>query len=211
MKGLEKALDIIEAKIGKRKDFVVQDVLDYFDDEDIVEIFPVVEKKGDEIKEVPSLLELEHYGITGERTEEHGFLEFDYYPGDTFEGQKLSGHCLLIKQNYLRRKYGAEYEKYCEENSGLRHIYGFIDVQAIMVSTVNGEHITWYDTTAIYPPFEEATILKAMWIYKKRSSETDIYEMIIDTENYIEGELRQWRDRWEKRAIELFCNDNNQQ
>ncbi len=74
MKGLEKALDIIEAKIGKRKDFVVQDVLDYFDDEDIVEILPVVEKKGDDIKEVPSLLELEHYGITGERTEEHGYI-----------------------------------------------------------------------------------------------------------------------------------------
>ena len=204
MKGLEKALDIIEAKIGKRKDFVVQDVLDYFDDEDIVEILPVVEKKGDDIKEVPSLLELEHYGITGERTEEHGFLEFDYYPGDTFEGQKLSGHCLLIKQNYLRRKYGAEYEKYCEENSGLRHIYGFIDVQAITVSTADGEHITWFDTTATYPPFAEAIILKAMWIYKRINGEIDPMEE--DEDYYFEGELSQWHDYYEKDAITLFCN-----
>ncbi len=197
MKGLEKVLDIIEAKIGKRKDFVVQDVLDYFNDEGIVEI--------------PTFEELEHYGITGEWTEESRCLEDNFYPGLIYEGKMLGGHCLLLKQEYLMKKYGDEYKKYCEENAGLRYETGFIDVQAMTISTVNGEHITWYDTTAIYPPFEEATILKAMWIYKKRSSETDIYEMIIDTENYIEGELRQWRDRWEKRAIELFCNDNNQQ
>ena len=191
MKGLEKVLDIIEAKIGKRKDFVVQDVLNYFNDDGIVEI--------------PTYEELEHYGITGEWTEKKGYLEDNYYPGSIpFNGYELKGHCLLIKQEYLRKKYGAEYEKYCEENEKLRHIYGFIDVQAITVSTADGEHITWFDTTATYPPFAEAIILKAMWIYKRINGEIDPMEE--DEDYYFEGELSQWHDYYENDAITLFCN-----
>lgn len=127
--GLELVLDKIESRIGKRDDFTVDDVLNYF-----------LQEEG--IIEMP-LDELEHYSRTGDRINIAGEFEYsDNRPGGKFKQKYIIyDKSMLLSKEYLFRKYGEQYKDECNRIREKHKYLEWVEAGGIVIATLDKIHI----------------------------------------------------------------------
>ena len=147
--GLELVLDKIESRIGKRGDFLVEDVMNYFlQDEGVIEM---------------PLNELEHYAIMGDRIEKTGIFEYgsSYQPGGKFLGKyNIYDKSVLLSKEFLARKYGVKYETECCKIREKFKYLEWVEAGGIVIATLDYIHILCIEIS-LEIPCEELYIVEA--------------------------------------------------
>ncbi|MDE6474408.1 MAG: hypothetical protein K2L70_04850 [Clostridia bacterium] len=186
--GLELVLDKIESRIGKRDNFLVDDVINYFLQED-----GVIEMSMDE---------LEHYARNGERIEDVVSFEIapEYQPGSKFRGKMIYDKSLLLGKDFLLRKYGEQHKNFCIKCKKEDSLIPWVDAQGIVVATLDYQHILCIESSISWE-YEELYIVNA-FLCKRRLDEV---EFANESQRQEEKErLMEYWDSWFERKARTY-------